>query len=262
MLIQSQLTLIKRCQQQGGKATNYQKLLMTQQEGREETSCWMSASVGVSPGTTGNLGPWSRHAAWGHTVTTTMATIPSMLTVPKVSAMYHTHCVHHLPVSLFPPRPSYSLWVSCAPCLTYLEPPSPPPSPFLLCPHIWCLHHTRHVLSTCHTHPFAQHTYRAKPNMTCLPHQSCRAQHAHCTYCAGSVVHLHRKHPRWLCRQRACVCQAIEQERLEGLLLREGVEKWRGRRGTGRERWRVTEGGRQWQWEQERGRIREWSNLQ
>ncbi|CAB1451626.1 unnamed protein product [Pleuronectes platessa] len=58
---------------------------------------------------TGNLGPWSRHPAWGHTVTTT-ATIPALLTVLKVSAMYRSHCVHHLPVALCPPRRPHPPW--------------------------------------------------------------------------------------------------------------------------------------------------------
>lgn len=109
MLIPSQLTLIKRCQQQGGKS--YQLSEITNDSAREETSCWMSASVGVGPGMTGNLGPWSRHPAWGHTTTTTMATIRSTLTVPKVSARYCTHCAHHLPVPLFPPRLPNPLWL-------------------------------------------------------------------------------------------------------------------------------------------------------
>ena len=58
---------------------------------------------------TGNLGPWSRHPAWGHTVTT-MATIPATLTVLRVSAMYRSHCVHHLPVALCPPRRPHPPW--------------------------------------------------------------------------------------------------------------------------------------------------------
>lgn len=206
---------------------------MTQQEGREETSCWMSASVGASPDSTGNLGPWSRRPAWGHTVTTTMATIPSMLTVPKVSAMNHAHCAYHLPVPLFPLRPPYTPpWILCTRRPAYSKAQTPPPSPSLLYPVSPYLQNP-----PCHAHQFTQHTYHAKQNMTSLPHQSCHAPHAHRTYCACSVVHLHRKHPCWLCRQRACVCQAIEQERLEGLPLREGERRDRGGGGTQRESW-------------------------
>ncbi|MEQ2308710.1 hypothetical protein AMECASPLE_031031 [Ameca splendens] len=48
------------------------------------------------------------------------------------------------------------------------------------------------------------------------------------TCCAFSAVHLHRKKTHWLCRQRACVCQAIQQKRLESSLLREGSRKMEG----------------------------------
>lgn len=58
------------------------------------------------------LAPGTRHAVWGHTVTTSMATIPALLTVLTVSAMYLTHCAHHLLVTQCP------LW-----------PPNPPPTP-------------------------------------------------------------------------------------------------------------------------------------
>lgn len=57
---------------------------MTQQDGREETSHWMSKSVGCSPSTTGSRGPGSRHLSYSHSVTTAMATVPTTLTVPTI----------------------------------------------------------------------------------------------------------------------------------------------------------------------------------
>jgi len=48
--------------------------------------------MGVSPGTTGNLGPWSHHPAWAHSATTNMATIPAMLTVPSVCHVSYSLC--------------------------------------------------------------------------------------------------------------------------------------------------------------------------
>lgn len=197
----------------------------------------MLGTVGLSPG------PWSPHPAWGHTVSTTMATIPAMLTVPKVSAMYHTHCARHLPVPLFPPRLPYPPWFPSHPAqhTRNHQTPHDHHSCCTQCPHTCCIHLICHVYSTHHTPHHPQHTYCANPNLPCWPYQSCCAHRAHRTYCACSVVHLHRKHPRWLCRQKACVCQAIEQERLEGLLLREGAAR---QRGTERERHSETEGGR------------------
>lgn len=206
---------------------------MTQQERREETSHWMSGRMGVSPGTTGNLGPWSRHPAWGHTVTTNMATIPAMLTVPSVCHVSYALCPPSASptVPTTPAVPSTVSMHTLPSVLITTKPPHTVPS----VPHTCCIHRTCHVSSTRHTHQHTQHTHCAKSNLPCSPYQSCRARRAHHTYCACSVVHLHRKHPRWLCRQRACVCQAIEQERLEGLLLREGAERQRKRRGAERE---------------------------
>ncbi len=142
-----------------------------------------------------------------------------ILTVPTIC---QSHCSHHARRTLhgFHAHPSQRTHNHQTPhehhsCCTQ-------------CTHTCCIHRTCHVYSTRHTHQYTQHTYCVKPNLPCSLYQSCCAHRAHHTYCACSVVHLHRKHPRWLCRQRACVCQAIEQERLEGLLLREGAEIQRG----------------------------------
>lgn len=132
MLIPSQLTLIKRCQQQGGKS--YQLSEITNDSAREETSCWMSASVGVSPGMTGNLGPWSRHPAWGHTMTTTL----------------HAHCTQSVCQVL------YSL---CAPSAHPTFPTTPAePSVVTTHDHQTPHHHASCCLLTCcihHTGPLS-----------------------------------------------------------------------------------------------------------
>ncbi|KAK5869069.1 hypothetical protein PBY51_010029 [Eleginops maclovinus] len=150
-----------------------------------------------------------------------MAMVPALLTVPSVCHGSSSLC----PPSVSPTLPAVPSTVSMHTLpgiLISTKPPPLSPPPYLLYPlYLPCLL----IL------PYQQHTqrtYRAKSKPPRSPYQSC---HTRRTYCAGSVVHLHRKHPRWLCRQRACVCQAMEQERLEGLLLREGAERQRGRRG-------------------------------
>lgn len=54
--------------------------------------------------------------------------------------------------------------------------------------------------------------------------------------------YLDRKRSRWLCRQRACVCQPMEQERLEGLPLRGGAETQREATGVGGWGWGKSDG--------------------
>lgn len=141
------------------------------------------------------------------------------------SARYRAHCACHLPPPLLPPRP-----------------PDPPRSPLII-----TKAHAASILVSAPPRsnpaptpaPALGRLISPKPNMTRLRRQRCGAQHARRTYCARSAVHLHRKRPRWLRRQRACVCQPIEQERLEGLLLRGGGG------GGDTQRWRETEGGRE-----------------
>lgn len=212
----------------GGGATNYQTLLMTQQEGREETSHWMSASRGVSPGSTSILGPWSHHPAWTHAVTTNMAIIPAMLTVHSVCHGSYSLCSPSasptVPTTLAVPS---TVSVHTLPSLPITTKP-PTLNPVFPIP---AASTTSYSNLTCPTLQHTQHTYRAKSDPACLPYQSCCAHLAHSYYCASSLVHLHRKHPCWFCRQRACICQAIEQERLEGLPLREGAERPGGGKG-------------------------------
>lgn len=147
---------------------------MTQQEGREGANVTLEAS----PGATGDLGPWSRQPAWGHSVTTATATIPSTLAVPTVSAMLHAHCVYHLPGPLFH-------------CSHHAHPPAVPsilpahaqPGALILAVPT---HRARHVGSTAHSHgptlrpdvtepnaaravAIVRANLRRKPPRVCLP---------------------------------------------------------------------------------------------
>lgn len=72
---------------------------------------------------------------------------------------------------------------------------------------------------------------------------------------AFATVYLHRKRSRWLCRQRACVCQPMEQERLEGLLLRGGAETQEEATGVGGWGWGGSDGVRRRRWGVETARI-------
>lgn len=107
------------------------------------------------------------------------------------------------------------------------RPPDPPRSPPII---------TRpHAVSILVSAPAPSLPYLGrKPNVTRVAAwNAAAARRARRPHCACAVVHLRRKRPRWRRRQRACVCQPIEQERLEGLLLR----------GGGAQRGRETEGG-------------------
>lgn len=174
--------------------------------------------MGPSPAEA-RLHPWPLLPPTRHEVTPPPPRPPfAPRSLCPVSARYGAHCASHLPPPLLPPRP-----------------PDPPPPPLIITqPHAASIL----VSAPPRSALLLGRLISPKPNMTRLRRQRCGAQHAGGAYCARSAVHLHRKRPRWLRRQRACVCQPIEQERLEGLLLRGG----RGRRGT--QRWRETEGRR------------------
>lgn len=150
-----------------GKATNYQKLLTTQQNEKKEMSLWISESLGLSPDATSNLGPWSCHAAWGRTVTTNNATIPAMLTVHKMSAMICFHCAHHLPVPVWSPWPTYMLRFPHALCLTYTH--NHPT------PHYYDPHHTQSLLCLPYPRYLLCHFYLPYPHSA---YPSCEAQPA------------------------------------------------------------------------------------
>lgn len=85
------------------RGKSYQLSKITNDSARgERGNVTLDVGEWVSPGTTGNLGPWSRHPAWGHTVTTNMATIPAMLTVLSVCHGSYSPC----PPSVSPTVPT------------------------------------------------------------------------------------------------------------------------------------------------------------
>ena len=166
---------------------------MTQQAEKEEISHWRSGSIGPSPDTTSNLGFGSHHPACCLTMTPTTVTIPTLLTVSKVFAITDTQCVHHLPdppclpyLLRFPPHPAFSKHIQSTTNFLYIT-----SLPYAISPIP------------------AMSTLNNVSTSVIVRGPACTAIRSYCTYhiyFACSVAHLHRKHPCWLCRQRACVC--------------------------------------------------------
>lgn len=204
MLIPSQLTLIKRCQQQGekwrGATTNYQKFMNDSAKwvGWEEAGVRpvsLGEQVGGFPGLSGDLG--LRDAARGHAVTSVMVTVAS-------AALSHCWAPSLLR------RPSGH----CHGCSSHRQLQTGPHNVIFLS--------SRHTWGVGLTHLLCENSMCVLVSMW-FPGHGSRPPVSTCSR-AFAAMYLHRKRSRWLCRQRACVCQPMEQERLEGLLLRGGAE--------------------------------------
>lgn len=138
MLIPSQLTLIKRCQQQGGKSYQLSKITNDSARGREETSWRMSGGVGGNPGTSGNLGPRSRHPAQGVTL---CPLYPKCLPcfILAVSTICLSHCSHHARRTLHSlhAHPVQHTYNPQTPVITLCPVPAASTKPAMFTPHTY-----------------------------------------------------------------------------------------------------------------------------
>lgn len=126
------------------------------------------------------------------------------------------------------------------------RPQRPPPTPSSTS--------QRHFFLSLLTWGFTQRTRRVKTPSGIFGRCGSPATAAACRR-AFAAVYLHRKRSRWLCRQRACVCQPMEQERLEGLQLRGGAETQEEAAGVGGWGWGGSDGVRRRRWGAETARI-------
>lgn len=207
MLISSQLTLIKRCQQQGEKRYLLSKI-NNDSARRQSVSTMLKVRV-CWPESLFDHIPWAQvpppcmHSPYDH---------------------YHSSHSSHA-------HPTQSLCHVLFSVHTICQSPSA-----LSTCHTYCndLLHLTSLLCTALVIPaiFTKTAMTAHHTLTVgsagalvIPGPACTEAERYCslasTYCAFSVVHLHRKQTHWLCRQRACVCLAVQQQRLDGSLLGE-----------------------------------------